>query len=182
MNRYLAILFSCGLSLGLIHPPSHAQDAQQPKYVKSKSGVTTIFSVKEAPTDIYTVMAQVAVRELSASSIAIVDDRSAYGSGEIDSFRSAVRKLGGTIAITIYVSDKTTSFGDAARQLRTAGSDVVVTFTSDVIAGRFVRQMADIGLTPKVILPDETCSSTVYMRMTAGRIPDEMQYCMALAK
>jgi branched-chain amino acid transport system substrate-binding protein len=51
-----------------------------------------------------------AVKELKGKSIAVIDDRTAYGQGVAEAFTKAVKASGGAIAETQFTTDKATDF------------------------------------------------------------------------
>ena len=99
-----------------------------------------------------------AVKETKATSIAIIDDRTAYGQGVADEFEKAVKAAGGKIVGREYTNDKATDFNAVLTKLKGAKPDLVFFGGMDAVAGPMLRQMKQLGLNAKFMGGDGICT------------------------
>ncbi len=98
------------------------------------------------------------MKELKAKSIAIIDDRSAYGQGVADEFVKAAKAAGGKIVGREYTNDKATDFNAILTKLKGAKPDLVFFGGMDAVAGPMLRQMKQLGIEVKFMGGDGICS------------------------
>ena len=105
------------------------------------------------------VMGRYAVKDLKAKSIAIIDDRTAYGQGVADEFEKSVKAAGGKVVGREFTNDKATDFNAILTKLKGAKPDVVFYGGMDAVAGPMLRQMKQLGIDAKFMGGDGICSS-----------------------
>jgi len=103
-------------------------------------------------------LGRLAVQTFNGARIAIVDDRTAYGTGIADEFEQGVKAAGGTIVAREYTNDKATDFSSILTSFRQKQPDLVFVGGMDAVAGLLLRQMRGIGMTPQLMGGDGICS------------------------
>ena len=131
--------------------------ATNPKY--TMQGFKTAFRVVANDGQLGGVMGRYAVKDLKAKSIAIIDDRTAYGQGVADEFEKSVKAAGGKVVGREFTNDKATDFNAILTKLKGAKPDVVFYGGMDAVAGPMLRQMKQLGIDAKFMGGDGICSS-----------------------
>ena len=98
-----------------------------------------------------------AVKELKGKSIAVIDDRTAYGQGVAEEFSKAVKASGGAIAEQQFTTDKATDFTAILTQIKAKKPDIIFYGGMDAVAGPMLRQMKQLGITAKMVGGDGIC-------------------------
>ena len=88
--------------------PQISPSATNPKF--TRNGYKTTFRVVADDVHLGGTLGRYAVKELKGKSIAVIDDRTAYGQGVAEEFEKAVKAAGGTIAERQFTTDKATDF------------------------------------------------------------------------
>lgn len=96
-------------------------------------------------------LGQYAVAKLGAKTVAIIDDRTAYGQGLADEFEKAATAAGATVAAREYTSDKATDFTAILTSIKGKAPDLVFFGGMDPQGGPMARQMKHLGLTAKLL-------------------------------
>jgi branched-chain amino acid transport system substrate-binding protein len=122
-----------------------------------------------------TVIGTYFVKELKATKIAIVDDRTAYGQGLADEVEKAVKASAGTVVAREYGTDKTTNWMAVLTTIKAHVPDGIVFTGGDTQAAAFVQQAQKLGLKAKLIAGDEAC--TPQFIKLAGAAMNSGTYC-----
>lgn len=96
-------------------------------------------------------LGQYAVAKMAAKSVAIIDDRTAYGQGLADEFEKAATAAGATVVAREYTSDKATDFSAILTSIKAKAPDLVFFGGMDPQGGPMARQMKRLGLTAKLL-------------------------------
>jgi len=136
--------------------PQISPSATNPKY--TQQGFPTTFRVVAHDGQLGGTLGRYAVKEVKAASIAIIDDRSAYGQGVADEFEKAVKAAGGKIVGREYTNDKATDFNAVLTKLKAAKPDLVFFGGMDAVAGPMLRQMKQLGINAKFMGGDGICT------------------------
>jgi len=136
--------------------PQISPSATNPKY--TQQGFATAFRVVAHDGQLGGTLGRFAVKETKATSIAIIDDRTAYGQGVADEFEKAVKAAGGKIVGREYTNDKATDFNAVLTKLKGAKPDLVFFGGMDAVAGPMLRQMKQLGLNAKFMGGDGICT------------------------
>ena len=91
-------------------------------------------------------LAMHAARTLGAKTVAVVDDRTAYGQGVADVFRRVAKSLGLQVVADEYTTDKATDFTAILTTIKARRPDVVFFGGMDPQAGPLLRQMEQLGM------------------------------------
>jgi branched-chain amino acid transport system substrate-binding protein len=154
--------------------PQISPSATNPKY--TRQGYKTAFRVVADDVHLGSTLGKYAVKELKGKSIAVIDDRTAYGQGVAEEFTKAVKASGGTIAETQFTTDKATDFTAILTQIKSKKPDVVFFGGMDAVAGPMIRQMKQLGINAKFMGGDGICSSEL-PKLSGGAMADGQVVC-----
>ncbi len=136
--------------------PQVSPSATNPKY--TQQGFKTAFRVVAHDGQLGGTLGRYAVKEVKAKSIAIIDDRTAYGQGVADEFAKAAKAAGGKVVGREYTNDKATDFNAILTKLKGAKPDLVFYGGMDAVAGPMLRQMKQLGIDAKFMGGDGLCT------------------------
>jgi branched-chain amino acid transport system substrate-binding protein len=154
--------------------PQISPSATNPKYTLQK--FKTTFRVVAHDGQLGGTLGKFAVKESKAKSIAIIDDRTAYGQGVADEFQKAVKAAGGKVVGREYTNDKATDFNAVLTKLKSAKPDLVFFGGMDAVAGPMLRQMKQLGINAKFMGGDGICS-TELIKLAGDGMADEQVVC-----
>jgi branched-chain amino acid transport system substrate-binding protein len=136
--------------------PQISPSATNPKF--TRQGFKTTFRVVADDVHLGGTLGRYAQSTLKGKSIAVIDDRTAYGQGVADEFVKAVEKAGGKIAERQFTNDKATDFNAILTAVKGKSPDVVFYGGMDAVAGPMMRQMKALGINAKFMGGDGICS------------------------
>ena len=93
------------------------------------------------------VLGDFAVKTLGAKSIAIIDDRSAYGKGLADEFESAVKQAGGAIMTREFTDKTKIDLTAILTTIKGLNPDLIFYGGMDAQAGPMMKQIKNLGVT-----------------------------------
>jgi len=137
--------------------PQISPSATNPAF--TRAGYKTTFRVVADDVHLGGTLGRYAVSTLKGKSIAVIDDRTAYGKGVAEEFVKAVKKAGGKIVGEEFTTDKATDFMPILTTLKGKKPDVIFFGGMDAVAGPMMRQMKNLGITAKFMGGDGICSS-----------------------
>jgi branched-chain amino acid transport system substrate-binding protein len=137
--------------------PQISPSATNPKY--TQQGYKTTFRVVAHDGQLGGTLGKYAVKEVKAKSIAIIDDRTAYGQGVADEFAKAVKAAGGKVVGREYTNDKATDFSAILTKLKAQKPDLIFFGGMNAVAGPMLRQMKQLGLQVKYMGGDGICTA-----------------------
>jgi branched-chain amino acid transport system substrate-binding protein len=130
--------------------------ATNPKY--TEQGFKTAFRVVANDNQQGAVLANYAAGELKAKTIAIIDDRTAYGQGLADVVERVAKEKGLKVVAREFTTDKATDFNAILTKIRAAKPEVVMYGGMDATAGPMAKQMKQLGIKSKYLAGDGVCS------------------------
>jgi branched-chain amino acid transport system substrate-binding protein len=154
--------------------PQISPSATNPKY--TRNGYKTAFRVVADDVHLGGTLGRYAVKELKGKSIAVIDDRTAYGQGVAEEFAKAVKASGGAIAEQQFTNDKATDFTAILTAIKAKNPDVVFYGGMDAVAGPMIRQMKQLGINAKFLGGDGICSGEL-PKLAAGSMADSQVVC-----
>ena len=154
--------------------PQISPSATNPKF--TRNGYKTTFRVVADDVHLGGTLGKYAVTTLKGKSIAVIDDRTAYGQGVADEFEKGVKAAGGTIVGHEFTNDKATDFNAILTTLKGKKPDVVFYGGMDAVAGPMLRQMKQLGLEAKFMGGDGICSGEL-PKLAAGGMADGQVVC-----
>jgi len=154
--------------------PQISPSATNPKY--TRQGFKTTFRVVADDTQLGGTLGRYAVNTLKGKTVAVIDDRTAYGQGVAEEFSKAVTAAGGKVAAKEFTTDKATDFNAILTTIKGKKVDVVFFGGMDAVAGPMLRQMKSLGINAKFMGGDGICS-TELVKLAGDAIADNQVYC-----
>ena len=154
--------------------PQISPSATNPKY--TRQGFKTTFRVVADDVHLGGTLGKYAVKELKGKSIAVIDDRTAYGQGVADEFEKGVKSAGGKTVGREFTNDKATDFTAILTSLKAKKPDIVFFGGMDAVAGPMMRQMKQLGISAKFMGGDGICSGEL-PKLAAGSMADGQVVC-----
>ena len=154
--------------------PQISPSATNPKF--TRQGLKTTFRVVADDVHLGGTLGKYAVTDLKGKSIAVVDDRTAYGQGVADEFAKGVEAAGGKVVDRQFTNDKATDFTAILTALKAKKPDVVFFGGMDAVAGPMLRQMKQLGINAKLMGGDGICTGEL-PKLAAGAMADGQVVC-----
>jgi branched-chain amino acid transport system substrate-binding protein len=154
--------------------PQISPSATNPKY--TRNGYKTAFRVVADDVHLGGTLGKYAVTQIKGKSIAVIDDRTAYGQGVADEFEKGVKAAGGKTVGREFTNDKATDFTAILTSLKAKKPDVVFFGGMDAVAGPMLRQMKQLGIDAKFMGGDGICSGEL-PKLAAGTMGDGQVVC-----
>jgi len=146
--------------------------------VFTSMGFKTTFRVVANDGQLGGALGRYAVQNLNAKTIAVIDDRTAYGQGVADEFIKGVKSKNPAVkfAQRQYTNDKATDFNAILTSIKAAKPDVVFFGGMDSVGGPMLRQMKALGITAKFMGGDGVCT-TKLPDLAGDGLRDDQVYC-----
>ena len=154
--------------------PQVSPSATNPKY--TRQGFKTTFRLVADDVHLGGTLGKYAVTQLKGKSIAVIDDRTAYGQGVADEFEKGVKAAGGKTVAREFTNDKATDFTAILTNLKAKKPDIVFFGGMDAVAGPMIRQMKQLGIKAKFMGGDGICSGEL-PKLSGGAMDDGQVVC-----
>lgn len=154
--------------------PQISPSSTNPTY--TRQGYKTAFRVVADDVQLGVTLGRYAVKYLKAKSIAIVDDRSAYGQGVAQEFEKSVKVVGGNLVGHEYTNDKTTDFTQLIKTLKAKKPDLVFIGGMDAVGGPLIKQLKAQGVGSKFMGGDGICTTELF-KLSGETIVDGEVFC-----
>ncbi|MGQ3051461.1 MAG: branched-chain amino acid ABC transporter substrate-binding protein [Roseateles sp.] len=154
--------------------PQISPSATNPKF--TRNGYKTTFRVVADDVHLGGTLGRYAAKDLKGKSIAVIDDRTAYGQGVADEFEKGVKGAGGKVVGREFTNDKATDFTAILTSLKGKKPDIVFFGGMDAVAGPMLRQMKQLGIEAKFMGGDGICSGEL-PKLAAGTMGDGQVVC-----
>jgi branched-chain amino acid transport system substrate-binding protein len=151
--------------------PQISGSATNPKY--TQQGFKTAFRVMANDVQQGKALGEFAAKQ-GVKTVAIVDDRTAYGQGLADEFRKAAEAAGIKVVATEYTNDKATDFKAIMTKIKSTKPDLVFFGGMDAQGGPMVKQMKELGVKAKFLGGDGVCTPEF---MKLGGEASEGNFC-----
>ncbi|ACB35604.1 Extracellular ligand-binding receptor [Leptothrix cholodnii SP-6] len=151
-----------------------APSVTNPQY--TRQGFKTTFRMVADDAQLGGALGRYAVQTLKAKTIAVIDDRTAYGQGVASEFEKAAKAAGATIAKREFTSDKSTDFTSILTGIKAAKPDVIFYGGMDGVAGPMLRQMKQLGIRAKFVGGDGVCTGEL-PKLASGQMTDGQVVC-----
>jgi branched-chain amino acid transport system substrate-binding protein len=135
-------------------------------------GYKTAFRVMANDSQQGKVLGEFAVKKLMAKSIAVIDDRTAYGQGLADEFIKSATANGAKIVAHEYTTDKAVDFSAVLTSIKGKKPDLLFFGGMDPQGVPMVKQLKSLGLGAKFMMGDG--GYTPKMTELAGAAADGM--------
>jgi branched-chain amino acid transport system substrate-binding protein len=130
--------------------------ATNPKY--TEQGFKTAFRVVANDNQQGAVLANFAATEMKAKTVAIIDDRTAYGQGLADVFEKVAKEKGLKVTTREFTNDKATDFNAILTKVRAGKPDIIMYGGMDATAGPMAKQIKQLGIKAPLLAGDGVCS------------------------
>jgi branched-chain amino acid transport system substrate-binding protein len=140
--------------------PQISPSATNPKY--TEQGFKTAFRVVANDNQQGKVVGEYIARTLKAKTLAIIDDRTAYGQGVADVVQRAAEAAGTKVVAREYTTDRSTDFKAILTNIKGAQPDVIFFGGIDTQAGPMLKQMKALGITAQYVGADGIQSTELF--------------------
>jgi branched-chain amino acid transport system substrate-binding protein len=154
--------------------PQISPSATNPKY--TRQGYAGAFRIVADDVSLANTLGKFAVYALKGKTIAVIDDRTAYGWGIAEEFKKSAEAAGGTIVSHEFTTNKATQLNDIMTSLRLKKPDVIFFGGMDDIAGLMLRNMKSLGINAKFIGGDGICTAEL-AHLAGDGLKDDAVYC-----
>ena len=154
--------------------PVISPSATNPKY--TRQGFKTAFRLVADDVHLGGVLGRYAVNELKGKTIAVIDDRTAYGQGVAEEFEKAVKAAGGNVVAHEFTTDKATDFMPILTTLKGKKPDIIFFGGMDAVGGPMLKQMKSLGIKSKYMGGDGICT-TELVKLAGDAMADGQVVC-----
>ncbi len=154
--------------------PQISPSSTNPVY--THQGYKTTFRVVANDIHLGSTLGKYAVKDLNGKSVAVIDDRSAYGMGVAEQFEKAAKGAGAKVVGHEFTTDKATDFSAILTNIKGKKPDVVFFGGMDAVGGPMLRQMKSLGLSAKFMGGDGICT-TALPSLASGTAADGQIVC-----
>jgi branched-chain amino acid transport system substrate-binding protein len=154
--------------------PQISPSATNPKY--TRQGFKTAFRLVADDVHLGGVLGRYAVNELKGKTIAVIDDRTAYGQGVAEEFEKAVKAAGGNVVAHEFTTDKATDFMPILTTLKGKKPDIIFFGGMDAVGGPMLKQMKSLGIKSKYMGGDGICT-TELVKLAGDAMADGQVVC-----
>ncbi|NIC41202.1 branched-chain amino acid ABC transporter substrate-binding protein [Aquabacterium sp. A08] len=122
-------------------------------------------------------MGRYTVESLQAKTVAVIDDRTAYGQGLADEFEKAATAAGAQVVAREFTNDKATDFNAILTSIKAKKPDAIFFGGMDAVGGPMLRQMRQLGMPAKLVGGDGLCTGEM-IQLAAEALGDGQVYCV----
>jgi len=151
--------------------PQISGSATNPKY--TQQGFATAFRVMANDVQQGKALGEFAAKQ-GAKTVAVVDDRTAYGQGLAEEFKKSALAAGLKVVADEYTTDKATDFKAILTKIKSKKPDLVFFGGMDAQGGPMAKQMKELGVKAKFLGGDGVCTPEF---MKLGGEATEGQFC-----
>jgi ABC-type branched-subunit amino acid transport system substrate-binding protein len=124
----------------------------------TESGYKNVFRVVASDSQIGSKMALYAAKELKLKTVAVIDDRTAFGQGVAEEFKKQAKQLGLNVVGHEFTNDKASDFTSILTNLKAKKPEAIFYGGYAPQAAPMARQMKLLGLNAKMLGGDTLCS------------------------
>lgn len=119
-----------------------------------------------------------AVNNLGAKTIAVIDDRTAFGQGLADQFIKGAKAANPNIKMVQrqFTNDKATDFNAILTAIKAGKPDVIFFGGMDAVAGPMLKQMKSLGINSKFMGGDGVCTEKI-IQLAGDALGNNKVYC-----
>ncbi len=136
--------------------PNITPSSTDPKI--AEQGFKTFFRIIANDNALGAGLANYAKSNLKAKTVAVIDDRTAYGQGVADVFAKTAGKDGMKVLDREYTNDKATDFSAILTKIKSLNPDVIFYGGMYSQAGPMLRQIQELGIKAKLMGGDGICA------------------------
>ncbi len=154
--------------------PQIVPSATGPKI--TQQGYKGLFRVLANDIKMGSALGNYAVKKLGGKTVAIIDDRTAYGQGLADQMEKAVKAAGGNVVAREFGTDKTTDWMAVLTSIKSRNPDVLMYGGLDASAAPLLQQMRHLGMKAKFMTGSGACTPELIRLSGDGMNSDA--YCV----
>jgi branched-chain amino acid transport system substrate-binding protein len=154
--------------------PQISPSATNPKY--TRQGFKTAFRLVADDVHLGSTLGKYAVQKLQAKTVAIIDDRTAYGQGVAEEFTKAAQAAGAKVVAKEFTNDKASDFNAILTSIKAKSPDVIFFGGMDAVGGPMLKQMSALGIKAKFMGGDGICTADL-IRLAAEGLGDDRVVC-----
>lgn len=143
----------------------------------TKPGYKTTFRVIANDNALGAALANYAAKTLGLKTVAVIDDRTAYGQGLAEVFKKEVEKLGAKVVATEFTNDKATDFMAILTSVKAKKPQALFYGGMYGQAGPMLRQMGQLGMTDMKMFGGDGICVVELAKVAAGAKPLENVIC-----
>ena len=155
--------------------PQITPSSTNPKF--TRQGFAGAFRLVADDTQQGGALGRYSVESLKAKTVAVIDDRTAYGQGLADEFEKAAVAAGAQVVGREYTNDKATDFNAVLTSLKARSPDVIFFGGMDSVGGPMLRQMRSLGLQSLLVGGDGLCTAEM-ITLSDTALGDERVFCV----
>jgi ABC-type branched-subunit amino acid transport system substrate-binding protein len=125
----------------------------------TQQGYKGVFRVNASDTQLGSKMALYAAKELKAKTVAVIDDRTAFGQGLAEEFKKQAKASGLAVAGHEYTTDKAVDFTAILTKLKAKNVEAIFFGGYAPQAAPMARQMKQLGIHAKLLGGDTICTA-----------------------
>ncbi|RCX11827.1 branched-chain amino acid ABC transporter substrate-binding protein [Extensimonas vulgaris] len=133
-----------------------------------KPGYNTSFRIIANDNALGAGLASYAADTLKLKTVAIVDDRTAYGQGVAEAFKKTALAKGMKVVDEEFTNDKATDFMAILTAIKSKNPDAIFFGGMDPQAGPMLRQMEQLGMTKTKFFGGDGVCTTEIAKLSAG--------------
>lgn len=139
-------------------------------------GYPYVFRIGPNDIQLGTKMAQYAAKELKVKTVAVIDDRTAYGMGLANEFAKVAKGYGISVVAREYTNDKATDFTAILTSIKAKKPDAIFYGGYSAQGGPMLRQIKQLGVGGLFLGSDGICAPETG-RLAGDAIVDQV-YCI----
>lgn len=119
-----------------------------------------------------------AINNLNAKTIAVIDDRTAFGQGLADQFLKGAKAANPGVKVLQrqFTNDKATDFNSILTAIKAGKPDVIFFGGMDAVGGPMLRQMKALGINSKFMGGDGICTGKI-VTLAGDALGNDQVYC-----
>ena len=137
--------------------PQISPSATIPKY--TQQGFKFAFRVVANDVQLGGTLGKYGYNKLKAKTVAVIDDRTAYGSGVANEFIKGFTEAGGNVISQQYTNDKATDFFAILTEIKGKNPDIIFFGGMDAVAGPMIRQIRQLDINSTIMGGDGICTA-----------------------
>jgi branched-chain amino acid transport system substrate-binding protein len=134
----------------------------------TKPGYNTTYRIIANDLALGAGLADYAAKNLKLKSVAVIDDRTAYGQGVAEVFKNTAAKNGMNVVGQEFTTDKATDFMAILTAIKAKKPDAVFYGGMDAQAGAMLRQMDQLGMSNVRYFGGDGICTTEIVKIAAG--------------
>lgn len=154
--------------------PQISPSSTNPRY--TKQGFPGAFRVVANDAQLGSMLGRYAADTLKIKTIAIIDDRSAYGQGVAMEFMKSAKAKGIQVVSQQYTNEKATDFNAILTAIKAKKPDAIFFGGMDSVGGPMLRQIKALGLDVKFLGGDGICTGAMG-RLAGDALGNDKVYC-----